>query len=312
MLFESVKTSFTKYTLKQIEKERNGEVIDSSLIRGILENYTALQAGKSHPSIYKKHFETQFLEETERFYQMKSEAFFLANNSVREYPEKALGWLAEEKKRVDRYLNSSSLAVIMLTCNKVLVENHLEKLIAEFSHLLQLNTVKDLACLYKLLALCNIEMLQFHKQFEKDIHKKAITSLNELDTSFSSTVNPITYMDIILDVYKKYSSLVEQSFANDLGFREALDKAFSKFVNVNPVVSQDEKLQKSSDANELMEEEEENMEQPLVDAAASRKSAELVARYFNSILKKNNKVNKNNDTESMLCNAVRYRVLYFL
>lgn len=313
MLFESVKTSLTKYTLEQIEKERNGEVIDSSFISGIVQSYTALEVGKSHLSIYKKHFEKQFLEETERFYQMKSEAFLLANNSVNEYPEKAIGWLAEEKKRVDRYLNSSSLGVIMFACNKVLVENHLEKLITEFSHLLQLHTVKDLACLYKLLSLCNLEMLQFQKQFERDIHRQAIESLKELDTSFSSTVNPITYMDTILGVHKKYSFLVEQSFANDLGFRDALDKAFSKFVNVNPVVSQNGKLQKSNAPNELMEEDEEGkIEQHLVDAAASRKSAELVARYFHSILKKSNKDNKDNDTETMLSNAVRDRVLYFL
>lgn len=43
------------------------------------------------------------------------------------------------------------------------------------------------------------------------------------------------YVETVLKVHKKYSSVVATAFKNDSGFVEALDKACRRFINDNAV-----------------------------------------------------------------------------
>ncbi|KAH9366916.1 hypothetical protein HPB48_022342 [Haemaphysalis longicornis] len=65
--------------------------------------------------------------------------------------------------------------------------------------------------------------------------------------------DPKLYVEAILGVYRKYNTVVLTAFAKDKGFLEFLDKACTKFINEN--------------AATLL-------------AKSSRKSPELLARYF--------------------------------
>merc|ERR1711936_418300 len=47
--------------------------------------------------------------------------------------------------------------------------------------------------------------------------------------------DPKQYVNTILDVHKKYNTLVLTAFANDSGFVASLDKACGKFINNNSV-----------------------------------------------------------------------------
>lgn len=47
--------------------------------------------------------------------------------------------------------------------------------------------------------------------------------------------DPKMYVNTILEVHKKYNSLVLTAFNNDSGFVAALDKACGKFINSNSV-----------------------------------------------------------------------------
>merc|ERR1712158_196982 len=71
---------------------------------------------------------------------------------------------------------------------------------------------------------------------------------------------PKLYVSTILDVHKKYNTLVLTAFANDSGFVASLDKACGKFINNNSVTK------KSSTATQ---------------------SPELLAKYCDHLLKRN-------------------------
>ncbi|CAL8109560.1 unnamed protein product [Orchesella dallaii] len=231
--------------LQIINKDRNGEPINTGTIKGLVDSLVELGTDRNSQDIpqnqnrnddlgiYQKRFEDPFIKETESFYSKESTEFLHSGKSVPEYLKKVEQRLQEEKKKVGLYLHASTMDRLMKTCDNVLIEKQLSALHEEFPNLLKAERDDDMGRMYDLVARLvdsfgNMrEILQTHiaSQGAMAIHQNKDQCNNE----------PKEYIKTILDVYKKYNDLVSTAFKQDPGFVAALDRACGIFINNNEI-----------------------------------------------------------------------------
>ena len=92
-------------------------------------------------------------------------------------------------------------------------------------------------------------------------------------------------MNTLLEVHRRYAFLVEQAFKNESGFMQALDKAATTFINRNSITTKGAQVSIS-------------------------KSPEMLAKYCDQLLRKNNKAMDDVALEATLCDVVSIPFLW--
>ncbi|OJJ49911.1 hypothetical protein ASPZODRAFT_156939 [Penicilliopsis zonata CBS 506.65] len=272
--FANVHEKVMEAVLNLIEKQRNGETIEQSQIKSIVDSFVSLgldenDITKSTLEVYRFYFEKPFIQATRVYYENESRQF-VAENSVVEYMKKAEARLEEEKARVGLYLHPDITKYLTDTCLDVLVTAHSALLRDEFQVLLDNERQEDLARMYRLLSRIKDGLDPLRAKFETHVRKAGLAAVEKVATE-GETFEPKMYVDALLQVHTRYQSLVNDAFNGESEFVRSLDNACREFVNRNTICK-----------------------------SSSTKSPELLARYTDSLLKKGAKAAEESELEEML------------
>ncbi|MEE6496942.1 hypothetical protein FKM82_002537 [Ascaphus truei] len=203
-----------------IERERNGEAIDRSLLRSLLSMLSDLQ-------IYQDCFEHKFLEETNHLYAAEGQRL-MQQREVPQYLHHVNKRLEEEADRVITYLDQSTQKPLIATVEKQLLGEHLTAILQKgLNHLLDENRIQDLSLLYQLFSRVRggVQVLLQH--------------WIEYIKAFGSTIviNPEkdkTMVQELLDFKDKVDHVIDVCFLKNEKFVNAMKEAFETFINKRP------------------------------------------------------------------------------
>jgi cullin 1 len=274
-MFTGTQESVMRSVLKLVEKQRNGETIEQSQIKAVVDSFVSLgldesDSSKSTLDVYKEYFEKPFLNATSEYYTSESKQF-LAENSVVEYMKKAEARLDEEKDRVPLYLLNEIMSPLMRTCEEALISNHSQALREEFQILLDHDKQDDLGRMYKLLARIPEGLDPLRSRFETHVRKAGLAAVEKVAQEVDN-IEPKVYVEALLEVHTQYQDLVNKAFNGESEFVRSLDNACREFVNRNKICK-----------------------------SGSNKSPELLAKYTDTLLKKSSaKMTEEDDMEKLL------------
>ena len=274
-MFGSTQNAVMNAVLRLVEKQRNGETIEQSKIKAVVDSFVSLgideaDSTKTTLDVYRKHFEDPFIAATSVYYEKES-AEFLAVNSVVDYMKKAERRLDEEKERVPLYLLNEIMQPLMKACEKALIEKHAHVLRDEFQILLDNDREDDMARMYKLLARIPDGLDPLRTKFETHVRRCGLLAVEKVAEATESADMPKQYVDALLEVHSQYAALVQTAFNGESEFVRSLDNACREYVNRNKVCAKN-----------------------------SSRSPELLSKHADNVLKRSTKSNEEDDMEKLL------------
>jgi len=222
--------------LELIRSERQGEVIDRSLLSSI--THMLVDLGINSRAVYEAEFEVHFLETSAAFYTVESQRF-INSNSCPDYMRKVEARLREEEERIEHYLNPFTEPKIREVVERELIAAHMRTLVemegSGLVPMLKEDKIEDLQRMYNLFSrvaggrdlMC--EVLCAHV---RDVGTQIVQVPEEAITMQRQATG--VFMPELIQMRDKYMRLLEQAFANDKIFTKSLNQAFEHFINLNP------------------------------------------------------------------------------
>lgn len=228
-IFCDIKDRLQESAMKIVHAERNGDAYDAQLVIGVRESYVNLCSipdDKLH--IYRENFEAAYLKATAAFYRLKTTEQQQANG-VLAFMRYADTKLREEETRAKRYLEPSSYCDLIQTCVKALIGDHMNIIIAECAALIREYETEKLNLMFRLLDRVRDGVEPMLRDLESHIVTAGLADM--LSASDVITQDSEKYVERLLELFNKFSSLVKYAFKDDPRFLTARDKAFKTVVN---------------------------------------------------------------------------------
>jgi cullin 3 len=212
--------------LEMISRERNGEMMDRTLIRSV----TSMLADLGQ-AVYSQDFEEPFLDRTAEFYKSESQSM-ITSYDCPSYLQHAEKRLAEEAERVTSCLHPSTGDRVASVAQKELIA-------AQVRPLLEMEGSGAVFLMEHDLYDPLLRMYILFSQVGSDAPLRDVVSTH-LRTVGRSLVmesehakDSIEFVQRLLSLRDKYELLLSRAFSSDKTFQAAINSAFEYFINLN-------------------------------------------------------------------------------
>lgn len=239
LVYMEVRVNAMKAVIVLIDKEREGEQIDRSLLKNVLDIF--VEIGMGEMGLYETDFEAHMLEDTADYYKSKA-TIWIESDSCPDYMLKAEDCLRRERDRVSHYLHSTTEQKLVEKVQHELLVNRANQLL-EKEHsgcraLLRDDKVDDLSRMYRLYHKIPKGLDPVANVFKQHITDEgtALVQLAEESASNQKTTSGSGFQDQVLirkfiELHDKYMAYVNNCFMNHTLFHKALKEAFEVFCN---------------------------------------------------------------------------------
>lgn len=236
-VYDVIKKDSTAAIHGLINEEREGRIIDKSLVKSVVELYECMGMGTL--DAYNADLEEPLLASTREYYARKREDWI--NDSTPDYLIKAEDALDEERKRVEDYLNTSSEAKILKVVEEEILEKVemllLEKESSGCRALLQNDKSEDLQRMFRLFSRLENGLNPMANILENFIKSTGEEIINRrkarLDGGEKDKNDDPKFVKAIMALHEKYLDVVKKDFAGNSLFQKGLKDAFVEIVNKN-------------------------------------------------------------------------------
>nr|CAH0101883.1 unnamed protein product [Daphnia galeata] len=212
-----VQTRTVDGLLLLIDKERQGDTVERSLLKSLLRMLSDL-------GIYHEAFETKFLSSTERVYSTEGQRL-MQEREVPEYLAHVDKRLHEENERLLHYLDHSTKRALISTVEKQLIGEHLVQILQKgLDALVEENRISDLKLMFSLLSRVKNGPQELNLNFCTYVKKRGRTIV--IDPEKDKTM-----VQELLDFKEKLDNIVVTCFGRNEKFVNSLKESFENFVN---------------------------------------------------------------------------------
>lgn len=197
--------------LDSIDKERNGEAVDTHLIRSITRMLAELGNDKNAKSVYVNVFEDGFLERTRHFYAREAR-LYLSETTCSDYLRKAHKRIQEERMRVDSYLEARTDAKVRKVAEAELISKYMNRLVdmenSGLIWMLRNDKIPDLRLMYSLFR----DIEQGEETLRTNLKEEVLERGSEIVQDPENVRDPVTLINAILSLKEKYDKIVNFAF----------------------------------------------------------------------------------------------------
>lgn len=237
-IYEEIKPEATAAIIALIDEERDGNMIDKTLIKTNIELYENI--GMGNLESYTNDLEQPLLDATRDYYAKKRE-LWIVHDSTPEYLIKAEKALQDEKDRVHDYLNPLSENKLLKVVEEEILEKAetilLEKEGSGCYVLLSNDKSDDLQRMCRLFSRLDNGLdpiAAIVKKFICDMGMEIVQQRqSRLEAGEKDKNDDPTFVKALLALHEKYLGVIKSDFSGHSIFQKALKDAFVEFVNKN-------------------------------------------------------------------------------
>lgn len=235
-IYQNSKENATAAIISLIDEEREGEIIDKTLVKSIVELFESMGMGSLDS--YTNDLEQPLLDATRAYYGRKREDW-ITKDSTPDYLVKAEKALGEEKTRVVEYLNLATEPKIRRVVEDEILQkvqmNLLEKEGSGCSVLLANDKTADLQRMFQLFSRLDSGLQPMANIVEKFITSQGNACIEKrqarLDSGEKDKNDDPEFVKSLIDLQEKYLGVIRETFNSHHLFQKALKNSFEEIVN---------------------------------------------------------------------------------